>query len=135
MRKDERRIQELIRHPGRAGAPGCDSGFLHPRPPSFEFAIDATHNGTPGRITFSACTFQPMRPQQNSPLAKRAWVFQERLLSARILYFGSERLYFECFAHQRYGECSYPCRRTRFLADYDTVIKQRICDFKSEEEQ
>ena len=31
-----------------------------------------------------------------SPLSKRAWAFQERLLSSRILHFGPEMLYWEC---------------------------------------
>jgi len=30
------------------------------------------------------------------PLAERAWVFQERLLSPRVLSFGPERVFFEC---------------------------------------
>jgi hypothetical protein len=32
----------------------------------------------------------------NSPLSKRSWAFQERLLSRRILHFGSTFLFFEC---------------------------------------
>lgn len=32
----------------------------------------------------------------DSPLAERAWVLQERLLSPRWLYFGKDDLYFEC---------------------------------------
>lgn len=35
-----------------------------------------------------------------SPLAKRAWVLQERLLSPRWLYFGKDNLYFECSTAQ-----------------------------------
>ncbi|CZR67421.1 uncharacterized protein PAC_17320 [Phialocephala subalpina] len=31
-----------------------------------------------------------------SPLLKRAWVFQERLLAPRILHFASSRIFFEC---------------------------------------
>jgi hypothetical protein len=32
----------------------------------------------------------------NEPLLKRAWVLQERLLSARVLYFGREQVFWEC---------------------------------------
>jgi hypothetical protein len=35
-----------------------------------------------------------------SPLAERAWVLQERLLSPRWLYFGKDSLYFECLTAQ-----------------------------------
>lgn len=32
----------------------------------------------------------------SEPIAKRAWTFQERLLSPRIIHFGTEQLYWEC---------------------------------------
>lgn len=34
-----------------------------------------------------------------SPLSKRGWVFQERLLSRRIVHFGADSLFFECRTH------------------------------------
>ncbi|KAF5699642.1 heterokaryon incompatibility protein [Fusarium mundagurra] len=34
-------------------------------------------------------------------LLKRGWVFQERLLCPRILYFAEEQVFWECFAEQR----------------------------------
>ncbi|PVH82361.1 HET-domain-containing protein [Cadophora sp. DSE1049] len=40
----------------------------------------------------------------NSPLLKRAWVYQERVLSPRILHFTERRLFFEC-QQTRTGEC------------------------------
>lgn len=36
------------------------------------------------------------RNVDNAPLNQRGWVFQERLLSTRILHFGGELLYWEC---------------------------------------
>ena len=35
-------------------------------------------------------------PLQNDPLYSRAWALQERMLSIRLLIFGSDRLYWEC---------------------------------------
>lgn len=43
--------------------------------------------------------FDFQRGVDKSPLNRRGWVFQERLLSSRILHFGAEVLYWEC--HQR----------------------------------
>jgi hypothetical protein len=34
--------------------------------------------------------------ERRSPLEERAWALQERLLSSRILYFGPQRMYWEC---------------------------------------
>ncbi|KAI2474515.1 HET domain containing protein [Pyrenophora tritici-repentis] len=33
---------------------------------------------------------------QDTPIFRRAWVFQERLLSPRIIHFGKEQLFWEC---------------------------------------
>ncbi|KAI1428433.1 heterokaryon incompatibility protein-domain-containing protein [Xylaria sp. FL1777] len=42
----------------------------------------------------------------NNPLLRRGWVFQERLLSPRVLHFGAQELFWECM--ERAGcECSY----------------------------
>ncbi|KAI0914585.1 heterokaryon incompatibility protein-domain-containing protein [Ustulina deusta] len=42
----------------------------------------------------------------NNPLLKRGWVFQERLLSPRVLHFGAQELYWECMEAVA-CECSY----------------------------
>ena len=47
-------------------------------------------------------------PEKDSPLATRAWILQERLLSPRILYFGSGKLYWECQSVDRYENLLYP---------------------------
>lgn len=44
------------------------------------------------------------------PLLRRGWVLQERLLTSRILYFGADRLFWEC-CHHTLSE-SWPIRRT-----------------------
>lgn len=35
-------------------------------------------------------------PPQNNPLYSRAWALQERILSQRVLIFGSDQLYWDC---------------------------------------
>lgn len=47
--------------------------------------------------------YQDRRPRE--PLLKRAWVFQEQILSPRIVHFASGELYFECTSHLT-CECS-----------------------------
>lgn len=47
--------------------------------------------------------YQDRRPSE--PLLKRAWVFQEQILSPRIVHFASGELYFECKSHLT-CECS-----------------------------
>lgn len=61
---------------------------------------------------------------RKSPLVSRAWVFQERFLSPRILYFGAELLYWECRCYTRFESrlVDYPTSefndssRSKFLA-------------------
>lgn len=36
----------------------------------------------------------------NSPLARRAWVFQERILAPRLLHFGRKEVHWECRVHE-----------------------------------
>lgn len=35
------------------------------------------------------------------PLLRRAWAFQERILSPRIIHFGDTQLYQECFTETK----------------------------------
>ncbi|CAI6091795.1 unnamed protein product [Clonostachys chloroleuca] len=41
----------------------------------------------------------------NLPLSQRAWVFQEAILSARILHFGSDRIWWACAKRTTLSEC------------------------------
>ncbi|KAG4412775.1 hypothetical protein IFR04_014090 [Cadophora malorum] len=40
-------------------------------------------------------------PLQNDPLYSRAWALQERMLSPRILIFGSDQMYWKCHQTQQ----------------------------------
>lgn len=66
---------------------------------------------------------------RNSPLLSRAWVFQERFLSPRILYFGTEQLYWECRCHTKSE--SRPVDDKLLFQHYDTSRAQflELCDF------
>ena len=58
----------------------------------------------------SSCHIYARKPVDHrisqSPLLKRGWVFQERLLSPRILHFAENELIWECMQHQR-CECGF----------------------------
>jgi hypothetical protein len=41
-----------------------------------------------------------VREIERSPLLKRAWVLQERLLARRVLHFSPNQVFFECLQHQ-----------------------------------
>ncbi|KAK0113581.1 hypothetical protein ONS95_013829 [Cadophora gregata] len=41
--------------------------------------------------------YEDKKPKE--PLLKRAWVFQEQILSPRLIHFASGELYFECKSH------------------------------------
>ena len=95
-------------------AADCRAGFLHRRPAADHGSVDIRwqlSNGT----THCAVTLQSIgdiligpEPEDDSTLSKRAWVLQERLLSPRVLYFGTKRMYWECFTDRRYEDMHYP---------------------------
>jgi hypothetical protein len=77
----------------------CNTGFLHERPAPLSVNLTISNGMLEESVTLSHSGLRdPYHPnlQMNSPLEKRAWVLQERLLSPRVLYFGSEFMYFEC---------------------------------------
>lgn len=53
----------------------------------------------------------------DEPLSKRAWCFQERVLSSRILHFASDQMYFECIDGFRSED------GLHFTGRYDSVHK------------
>ncbi|KAF4436028.1 HET-domain-containing protein [Fusarium austroafricanum] len=87
-------------------ASGCDSGFLHPRPHICEVTLPISCGDISDKLIFwyqgIAENTMTLVPEENAPLSTRAWVLQERLLSTRVLYFGTKVQYLECFANTRF---------------------------------
>jgi hypothetical protein len=69
---------------------GANTGFLKPRPNSL----------TCPSVTLAGSHIGLRRPIRNyvrgSPLSKRGWTLQERLLATRILHYGEDELLWEC---------------------------------------
>ena len=82
-----------------ASALNCHGGCYMSRNP-FEFAPCRIAGSTDADCLFAYSSDLPLVDieylQQHSPLFKRAWIFQERMLSPRVLYFGSHGLAFNC---------------------------------------
>ncbi|KAJ0420844.1 heterokaryon incompatibility protein-domain-containing protein [Aspergillus carlsbadensis] len=53
--------------------------------------------------------------RRNFPLLSRAWVFQERMLSTRVIHFGRHELFFECQSGMR-CECGLIIPQARYMA-------------------
>jgi hypothetical protein len=89
----------------------ADHGFLHPRPQSsssikVDLMRETKLTGTVLLDVSSEDWELQISQEPESPLSKRGWILQERLLSSRILYLGSRQMYFECDSSERYE--SYP---------------------------
>lgn len=56
------------------------------------------HGFCPDVMRYTVCSWNAsgFGALQSLPIAKRAWVVQERLLAPRILHFGSDQLFWEC---------------------------------------
>ncbi|KAF4948633.1 hypothetical protein FGADI_9537 [Fusarium gaditjirri] len=93
-------------------ASGCDSGFLHSRPHTCEVTLPISCGDVSDKLIFwyQGIDDDPMTlaPERNAALSTRAWVLQERLLSTRILYFGTKVQYLECFTNTRFENFHFP---------------------------
>jgi hypothetical protein len=90
------------------GASSCFSTLLHARPRTQvrPFMIDVSVNAGPAGDVVAELYFRNNedRPREDQgPLRRRELVLQERLLSPRVLYFGTKQLYFECNEMEAYG--------------------------------
>jgi hypothetical protein len=78
------------------GAANAEIGCFIPREEELPTCCLEYCNGSiKGQMYVRDPAFQTERIDQ-SPLDERGWVFQERILSPRILYYGSQQLYWEC---------------------------------------
>ena len=96
-------------------AENTDAGFLRERPAPIvepcELELQDGNSSVLGTVTISFIDYNdsPLPgPEKDSPLATRAWILQERLLSPRILYFGSGKMYWECQSVEWYENLLYP---------------------------
>ena len=84
------------------GSSNSEGGYFHNKNPLFYFPFNllsspGSRTGLvikQGQFDHPADTFS--YEVNSSPLSKRSWAFQERLLSRRIVHFGSSLLFFEC---------------------------------------
>ncbi|KAK4569613.1 hypothetical protein LTR86_003376 [Recurvomyces mirabilis] len=88
------------------GAGSSTAGFYFPRPPPALPPCYLPKNGGEDDDDRILVTLSPLSTasdrsphrEPNSPLSSRGWILQERLLAPRVLYFGTQQLYFECNA-------------------------------------
>lgn len=95
-------------------AASCDAGFLHPRQVPTEW-LDIEWHGFGGncaemlRLIYKGPMEDHMPPKEREAvLSTRGWILQERLLCRRMLYFGSQQMYWECNTHANYESLHFP---------------------------
>ena len=76
-----------------------NGGLFRSRDPSSIRTVHAFSQGTDSRMRKFHCIERDYwdRNIHTGPLHKRGWVFQERHLSCRVLYFADRQVLFECF--------------------------------------
>lgn len=79
-------------------AASADEGFLHNRPSYVHLALKDAWSGEPGKaLHFSYPQYDNTSYNINDSVwNKRGWTFQERLLSARLIFFARHGTWFEC---------------------------------------
>jgi hypothetical protein len=102
------------------GAPDGNSGFLGPRnalpdracevefTPKSRSKVCKIRIGWMFDVAFArSCSEDLLARQLPAVLDNRAWALQERLLSPRILSFGTHQMYFECNSAEYYERCRF----------------------------
>lgn len=99
----------------------ADAGFLHRRAQPWKAPLRITVRN-PIRPERTAALFLSLsphdmytslpRPEENSPIDSRAWTLQERLLSRRVLYFGTQQMYMTCASGDFYETNTYAIKST-----------------------
>ncbi|KAK4215088.1 heterokaryon incompatibility protein-domain-containing protein, partial [Rhypophila decipiens] len=99
-------------------AADCTAGFLHDRKLSPEskavhvpWRISQGRSRQTLRLIYRGhlpASGEPPHSELNSALATRGWILQERLLSQRMLYFGSRNMYWECNTNSSYETLHFP---------------------------
>ena len=77
------------------GSPDSNGGF-YLRPPKEKTDFVYRHDITLGSQRYRVFVCAPNSPHISGPLMERAWTYQERELSPRILHFGRHNLIWEC---------------------------------------
>ncbi|KAL5610978.1 hypothetical protein FOBRF1_007095 [Fusarium oxysporum] len=81
------------------GSPDAHGGCFHKRNP-VQYQPCVLVSSPTDNLSVQMGSPNPFISQiENGPLYQRAWAFQERLLSRRIVHFGSSLLFFECRTH------------------------------------
>lgn len=109
-------------------APSGTLGFRSPRTPPQSFHLRDTPHRVSAQLQPSHDSFtrRSQADPRLMPLLSRAWVYQERLLSARVAHFGARELVFEC-------QNGYACEcggisRYSGLTSHNTSVKQEYRD-------
>jgi len=118
---------------GASRARDTAEGFFGPRPPQAYVEIEYTAPGPDGvqgqAVAFSLPLHEEADPQDyvsmpSEPLSDRAWSLQERVLSHRMLHYGTLQMFFECSAGFR-GEDGLSLRRRYHSVHPDLKDKSR----------
>ncbi len=81
--------QKCILNISALDAPESDTGFLLSRQAHPTVQLEGNFYMRPARRSWR-------KVFQDSPLSRRAWVLQERLVSTRVLHFGRDDMFWEC---------------------------------------
>ncbi|KAK3495965.1 heterokaryon incompatibility protein-domain-containing protein [Neurospora crassa] len=99
------------------GVDGADACFIQRNPLQvFPCRITQQEDGT--------SVYADRRREWNTPLLRRGWVMQERLLSPRVLYTGASRLFWECFRGYQRTEFTHESDRLIALSGVAKAIEQ-----------